>query len=140
MAWGPPDVVLAIAVGGALGALARWWVAETWPDSSGGIPWSTLVVNVVGCFAIGVLLVLVAEVLGRPHRLARPFLGTGVLGGFTTFSTYAVQTRGLLAGGRADLALAYAAGTLGAAILATVVAVWLTRALTRPLTAEGGTS
>ncbi|HYO85242.1 MAG TPA: CrcB family protein [Dermatophilaceae bacterium] len=56
-----------------------------------GFPWAVLVVNVAGSVAIGVLLVLVVEVMPSPHRLLRPFMGTGVLGGFTTMSTHADQ-------------------------------------------------
>jgi CrcB protein len=130
--WGPPDVVAAVAVGGALGALARWGVGVVWPPRPGGVPWSTLAVNVSGCLAIGVLLVVLTEVAGNPHRLARPFLGTGVLGGFTTFSTYAVEVDRLAAGGDVPLALAYAGGTLAAALLATTAGVAATRLVTRP--------
>jgi CrcB protein len=64
---------------------------------------------------MGVVMVLITEVV-TPHRLLRPFLGVGVLGGFTTFSTYAVDTHRLLLAGRPGLALAYVAGTLAAAM------------------------
>lgn len=127
--WGPPDVVGAVAAGGALGAVARYLIGETWPHSAGAFPWSTFAINVVGCLVIGVLLVLLTEVAGRPHRLARPFLGTGILGGFTTFSTYAVETDHLLADGHAALALVYLFGTLAAALLAAQAGVTVTRAV-----------
>jgi len=120
-----PGVVAAISVGGALGTLARWAVAEALPHDSDGFPWSTWTVNVVGCFLIGVLMVLVVE--RWSHRsLARPFLGTGVLGGFTTFSTYAVDTRTLVASGRPALATAYVLGTLVVGLLAVVAGLRLT--------------
>src|SRR3954471_6812642 len=90
------DMVAVVAAGCALGGIARWAVAEALPHDPGGFPWSPFSANVVGCFLIGVLMVLVVERWSR-RPLARPFLGTGVLGGFTTFSTYAVDTRGLLA-------------------------------------------
>lgn len=119
------DVVTAVAAGGALGAIARWAVAEALPHDPGGFPWSTFSVNVVGCFLIGVLMVLVVE--RWSHRpLARPFLGTGVLGGFTTFSTYAVDTRGLLAAGQPAVAATYLVGTLAVGLLAVVVGLRLT--------------
>jgi CrcB protein len=82
---------LAAALGGALGALARWGVATALPHRDGAFPWATLLVNLTGCLLIGVLL---EAVLGRPgvSPLARPFLTVGVLGGYTTYSTFAVDT------------------------------------------------
>jgi protein CrcB len=76
---------------------------------AGGFPWSTLAVNLAGCAALGVVLELLAR-LSAPHRLARPFLGTGLLGGFTTVSAYALETRTLLASGRPGPAAGYLAG------------------------------
>jgi CrcB protein len=111
------DILLAIAAGGALGAAARWALAEAIPHGPGQVPWATLRTNVVGCLALGVLLVLLTE--KRPDsRLLRPLLGTGVLGGFTTFSTYALDTRTLAANGRPALAAAYLFGTLVLGLLA----------------------
>ena len=119
------DVVACVAAGGALGALARWALAEVVPHDPARFPWSTFLANAVGCFLIGVLIVLVVE--RWSHRpLARPFLGTGVLGGFTTFSTYAVDTRGLLAAGQPALAASYLLGTLAVGLLAVVVGLRLT--------------
>lgn len=78
------------ALGGALGALARWGVATALPRDPGGWPWATLLVNLTGCLLIGVLL---AVLLSRfpASTWARPFLAVGVLGGYTTFSTFAVE-------------------------------------------------
>lgn len=118
-----------IALGGALGALARYGIAELLPTRPGHFPWGTFVTNVTGCFLIGVLMVLITEVWSA-HRLARPFLGVGFLGGFTTFSTYANEIRGLLRPGTVGLAAAYLAGTLVCALLAVIAATWLTRTLT----------
>lgn len=123
------DVVLAVALGGALGALARWALAEAVPHDAGAWPWATLVTNVTGCFALGVLMVLVLE--RWPDRpLLRPLLGTGFLGGFTTFSTYAVDTRGLVAAGHPLLAVAYLLSTLALGLLAVVAGLRLAE---RPL-------
>src|SRR4051794_22770193 len=83
----PWPVLGAISAGGACGALARYAVAEAWPHAAGGFPVSTLLVNVSGCLLIGVLMVVVTEVAPE-RRLLRPFAGVGVLGGYTTFSTY----------------------------------------------------
>jgi CrcB protein len=107
-----------IAVGGAAGALLRWGVGREWPVLPGEFPWSTLWINVSGCLAIGVLMALIEEVLaGRIY--VRPLLGVGFLGGFTTFSTFAVETRTLL-GAHPALALVYYLTTPAAAILATI--------------------
>ena len=119
-------VIAAISVGGVIGALGRYEAALWWPTPTGRFPWTTFGVNVLGCALIGVLLVLVTDVVtGRP--LLRPFLGTGVLGGFTTFSTYALDTQRLIAGGHPGPALGYLAGTLVAALAAVTLSTQLTR-------------
>ncbi|MDQ0378530.1 fluoride efflux transporter FluC [Amycolatopsis thermophila] len=122
-------VVAVVAAGGAVGALARYGLAQAWPTAAGHFPWATFVTNVLGCFLIGVLMVLVTEVRVA-HRLVRPFVGVGVLGGFTTFSTYAVEFHGLLTPGHAAVAFAYLGGTLLAAMLAVIAGVALTRRVT----------
>jgi fluoride exporter len=124
-------VVLAVmAAGGGIGGVARYGAGRLWPTAPGGFSWATLTVNAVGCMLIGVLMVLITEVWVT-NRLARPFLGVGVLGGFTTFSTYTAETRALLRPGTVPLAFAYLAGTLLAAMLAVTVGVWLTRLVSR---------
>ncbi|MEU6843502.1 fluoride efflux transporter CrcB [Streptomyces sp. NPDC046716] len=123
-------VIGVVAAGGAIGACARYGAALLWPTASGAFPWTTLWVNVIGCAVMGILMVLVTEV--RPvHRLVRPFFGTGVLGGFTTFSTYAVDIRTLTDGDEARTALGYLALTLCIAL----AAVWTTTHLTRRVVA-----
>ncbi|SLH84201.1 camphor resistance protein CrcB [Mycobacteroides abscessus subsp. abscessus] len=69
-----PAVLLAISLGGGLGALLRYLISTWWPTPPGHVPWATFVVNVTGCFAIGVLMVLVTEAWVT-HRLLRPFAG-----------------------------------------------------------------
>lgn len=125
---GQGPVLAVIALGGGLGALARYGLATALPTLPGRFPWGTFLTNVAGCFLIGVLMVVLTEI--RPvHRLARPFLGVGFLGGFTTFSTYAVETRGLLQPGSVPLAFGYLGGTVVAALLAVLAGVALTRAV-----------
>lgn len=121
-------VLAAIAVGGAIGAAARYLVGLAWPTPAGSLPWATIVINVVGCALIGVLMVLVSEVWIQ-QRLLRPFLGTGVLGGFTTFSTYSVDIQQLVANGHPVTALSYLAATVVGAIAAVWAATHTTRAL-----------
>ena len=115
----------AISAGGALGAAGRYLIGETWPTPAGSFPVGTLAINVLGCALIGVLMVLITEVWSR-QRLLRPFLGTGVLGGFTTFSTYTVDIQ-RLAGRHMGTALLYLALTPIGALLAVWAAATATR-------------
>ncbi|WP_328557156.1 fluoride efflux transporter CrcB [Streptomyces sp. NBC_00358] len=123
---GQGPVVAVVALGGAVGATARYGAARLWPTPADAFPWTTFAVNVVGCAVIGVFMVLITDAW-RAHRLVRPFFGTGVLGGFTTFSTYAVDIRKLIGAGHAGIGLGYLAATLCAAL----AAVWLGVAATR---------
>jgi len=128
---GDTAVLTVIAAGGAIGAVARYLVGQAWPTPTGTFPWATLVINVVGCGLIGILMVVVSEVLTR-RRLIRPFLGTGVLGGFTTFSTYALDIQQLVANRHPGTALLY----LGATVAGALIAVWATATATRALVAR----
>ncbi|NUR94328.1 MAG: fluoride efflux transporter CrcB [Kribbellaceae bacterium] len=123
-----PVVIGVIAAGGAIGATARYLVGLAWPTPPGGFPYGTLVINIVGCGLIGILMVLVTDVLTQ-QRLIRPFVGTGVLGGFTTFSTYAVDVERLITGRHAGTALLYLVATVVGALLAVRTTVTATRAL-----------
>ncbi len=109
---------LLAAIGGALGALARWGVAEALPRPDGGWPWATLLVNLTGCLLIGVLTGALAGRSPEP-AWARPFLAVGVLGGFTTYSAFAVEAVGLAEAGR----VAAAGGYVLASVLGGVLAV-----------------
>ncbi|MEU7365111.1 fluoride efflux transporter CrcB [Streptomyces hygroscopicus] len=126
--YGQAPVIAVVAVGGALGAAARYGASLAWPTPAGAFPWTTLLVNAVGCAVIGVFMVIISDVWAAP-RLVRPFFGTGVLGGFTTFSTYAVDIQHLVRSGHARTGLAYLAATL----LAALAAVWSAAAATRRL-------
>ncbi|TDD18785.1 fluoride efflux transporter CrcB [Nonomuraea diastatica] len=119
-------VLAVIAVGGALGALARYGVQTVMPAGPADFPWATFWVNVPGCLLIGVLMVVITEVR-RAHRLVRPFLGVGVLGGYTTFSTYTDGVRQAVEAGAPVTGLVYLVGTPLAALAAVVVGMWLTR-------------
>jgi CrcB protein len=119
-----------ISAGGALGSLARWAVGAAFPAEAGGFPWATFTVNVLGCLLIGGLMVFVGDVWPT-RRLLRPFLGIGLLGGFTTFSTYVVDVHRLLANGAAATALTYLSGTVMAALAATYGGALGARSLVR---------
>ncbi|MFE6130477.1 fluoride efflux transporter FluC [Streptomyces sp. NPDC056437] len=129
-------VLLAISAGGVAGALARHAVNRQWPAAEGTFPWATFWINVLGSALIGVLMVLVSEGGRRAHPLMRPFVGVGVLGGFTTFSTYALDLKDLLERDEAGLALAYAGGTVAGCL----GAVWLASVSTRAVAARAAAS
>jgi CrcB protein len=126
-------VLAVIACGGAIGATARFALATMFPHTPGEFPWATFGTNVIGCLLIGALMVLVTDVWAG-HRLLRPFLGIGVLGGFTTFSTYVVETQQALSAGAPRLALIYFGGTLIVALVAVFAGSAATRWLVKALT------
>ena len=110
----------AVFVGGALGTVARYLLAAHHPVAGGGFPWVTLLVNLTGSFAIG-LLIPVTEHPSPGHRLLRPLLIIGFLGGWTTYSTLAVDATLLAKHGDLGTCLAYLAATVAGG-LALVVA------------------
>ena len=118
---------LAVAIGGALGAMCRYAVSIWMVDSAvGKFPYATLCVNVLGSFVMGLLYVLILERGVLPVEM-RSLLMIGFLGAFTTFSTFSLDALGLWQNGEPVLALAYALGTVVLCLAAVSVAVWLTR-------------
>ena len=113
--------LLAVALGGAVGGLLRWSVGLAAPDTA--FPWPTFVVNVSGTFALA-LLVAVPAMRARP--LLGAALGPGLLGGYTTLSAYAEETRALLADAEPALASGYLVGSIATCVLAVVLARRLT--------------
>ena len=105
---------LAIAMGGALGAVLRWALGDAVPDGA-GFPWTTFVVNVSGSLVLAWLPVFDAV---RRRRVLVAALGPGLLGGYTTLSAYSEQTRALLADGQTTTALLYLLGSLAACLVA----------------------
>lgn len=115
------DILALISVGGAIGSLGRWGLGEIASHESGGFAVSTFVVNVSGAFLLGLLMAFMVDVLATT-RLVRPFLAIGILGGWTTFSTYMLDTHAMLAAGAVREALVgYLMGTL----VVGIVAVWI---------------
>lgn len=120
--------VLLVAAGGAIGAAARyligaWVAARLGPD----FPWGTFVINVSGSFFIGVVLSLVGG--GTLPAGARLFVAVGILGGYTTFSTYSYETLGLLADGDVRGALLNSLGQVVAGLVAVYLGVVIGRVL-----------
>jgi CrcB protein len=119
-------VLGAIAVGGVLGAEARYGLSLAVPHVPGAWPWSTLLTNVSGCVLIGALMVLITE-RWRAHPLIRPLLGVGVLGGYTTFSAYAADAVAMTRAGAVGPALGYVLATPVLAVLGVAAGALLTR-------------
>jgi CrcB protein len=113
-------IVLALGVGGVVGAVARYAVFRALPTPSNQFPWSIFLINVSGSAMLGFLLVLLTEQFPR-GRLMRPLVGSGVIGAYTTFSTLAVDTVLLFRGHNIGTGVIYLVSSLGAGLLA----VWL---------------
>jgi fluoride exporter len=112
---------VAVAVGGALGSVGRFWLASVMTTLTGPrFPWGTLLINVLGSFVIGLVagLTLTPERVGM-HPDIRIFLMTGVCGGFTTFSAFSLQTLELMQTGDIVPALGYAIGSVVMCVIAT---------------------
>ncbi|MDX6232024.1 MAG: fluoride exporter [Nocardioidaceae bacterium] len=120
-----------VAVGGAAGTLTRHGIAEAL-DADRLFPLATFLVNVTGSFALGALLAaLLVRDHSAPANRLRLLLGTGFLGGYTTYSALAVETDTLLRGDHVALGLTYAAGSVVAGVLAAYAGVASARAVVR---------
>jgi len=111
-----PDVLAAIAAGGMLGATARFELAEALPTTAGHFPWATFWANLSGSFLLGFLFILLVERF-PPTRYVRPFLATGILGAYTTMSTYQVETALLIKDRHVATGLLYGLGSLAAGLV-----------------------
>jgi fluoride exporter len=116
----------AIFAGGFLGAIARAELAQALPVDSGQWPWATFIVNILGAFMLGYFTTRLQERL-PPSAYRRPFLGTGICGGLTTFSTMQVELLRMLDSDHIALALAYALISVLVGFLAIAVATNLVR-------------
>lgn len=103
-----------VALGGAVGAVARYGLTSAFPDPVGGFPWTTFAINVLGSFALGLLVAGIAR--RQAAAWLRPALGTGVLGGFTTFSAVAVAFHLLTVQDHVPTGVAYLAASVLAAL------------------------
>ena len=121
--------VIAVAVGGALGSVMRYGLSMWVHNLAGrGFPYGTLAVNVLGCLAMGFLFVLLVERMGE-HTVWRAGLLIGVLGGFTTFSAFSMETFNLIEQG----SLLKAIGNITASLFLCLGATWLGVVLARQL-------
>lgn len=110
------DVLAVIALGGIVGATARYEVAKALPTPPGTFPWATFWTNMSGSLVLGFLLVVLLD-RARSHRLLRPFLATGILGAYTTMSTYLVETAILIKDGHAAVGVTYAVSSVVVGLL-----------------------
>jgi CrcB protein len=118
---------ISIALGGALGAVCRYWVSlSLLPVSSYKFPFATLSVNVAGSLLMGVFYVLIVEKGGLPDQ-ARHILMVGFLGAFTTFSTFSLDAISLWQNGAQLMALIYVVSSVALCLIAIIFAIWLTR-------------
>jgi CrcB protein len=116
----------AIFAGGFVGAFARAEVAEALPTGRGGWPWATFLVNVAGAFVLGYATTRLQERLPL-SAYRRPFIGTGICGALTTFSTMQLELLRMLDDDRVGLATTYAAASIAAGFLAVAAATNLVR-------------
>ncbi|MGH9212758.1 MAG: fluoride efflux transporter FluC [Acidimicrobiales bacterium] len=114
---------MAIGSGGALGAVARYEITMAAPVSSGAFPWATWAINLTGSFVLGVIATLVLE-RWPPTRYVRPFVGIGICGGYTTWSTFMTETALLARDHRPGIAAAYIAASVAGGLAATYVGMW----------------
>lgn len=123
------NMLVAVALGGAVGATGRYlFAAQALRLMGPGFPWGTLGVNIAGSFVMGVIV----ESLALRFHVSpevRAFLVTGVLGGFTTFSAFSLDMSLMIERKEMALSALYAFGSLGGAVLALFLGLWLTRAV-----------
>jgi fluoride exporter len=122
------DVLAAVGAGGFVGALGRYELGLAWPTPAGHLPWVTFAINVSGAFLLGFVLTLLLERVG-PTRYVRPFFCVGVLGAWTTMSTFAVEGDVLIKDGYVPTALLYVLATVIVGVAVTWVGVALARSL-----------
>jgi fluoride exporter len=131
-----PEVLGVIAVGGMVGATARYKLAEALPTKVGHFPWATFWTNLSGSFLLGFMLIVLLERF-PPTRYVRAFVATGVLGAFTTMSTYTVETVLLIKDGRAAIGVLYGLGSIVAGLFLAYAGIVAARLTTKRHHQEG---
>jgi fluoride exporter len=121
-----PRVLAAVAAGGMVGASGRYGLTRVLTVRPGAFPWATFWTNVAGSLLLGVILAVLLERL-RPHPYIRPFVATGVIGAFTTMSTFQVETALLLRDGHTPVGALYAVVSVTAGVVAAFVGITLGR-------------
>lgn len=124
--WQRPRILLAVAAGGIVGASARYELGLALATRPGTFPVSTFVINLTGSFFLGLTLTVILD-RWRPTEYVRPFVATGVLGAYTTWSTFMVETDNLARKGHVAVAAAYAAASLAGGLAAVYAGILLAR-------------
>ena len=120
---------LLVGIGGALGAMGRYGITVALGALSGSFPAATFLVNMAGSIAMGLLVGLLAKLLPPYHDEIQLLVGVGILGGFTTFSSFSLDAVGLIARGSHVLAAAYVAGSVLLSIAGLAFGLWIVRVL-----------
>jgi CrcB protein len=120
--------IAAIALGGALGAVARYEIGLAWPVVAGTFPWTTLAINLAGSIALGVVLTAFSAGTSRAARV-RAFAAVGFCGGFTTFSTWMVEVVLLGRGGDVALGVAYSVTSIVLGLVAVALGAFAAHAV-----------
>ena len=121
-------VILSVGVGGGLGALIRYFVAGWVQPAGSQFDWGIFVVNITGGLVMGLITALAALKLNLTPEM-RAFLTTGILGGYTTFSTFSLDSVLLLQKGQYGAAAFYIIGSVVFSILALFAGLWIVRAI-----------
>jgi CrcB protein len=121
-------MVFAVGVGGGLGALARYYIAGAIQSAATVFPWGIFVVNISGGLLMGLIVEASALKLNLPPNL-RAFLTVGILGGYTTFSTFSLDSALLLQKGAYAQAALYVIGSVVLSVLALFAGLWIVRAI-----------
>lgn len=123
-------IVFALGCGGVVGAVARYAISLAIPTASGAFPWSTFIINISGSALLGFLLVLLLEQFPR-GRLVRPFVGSGLIGAYTTFSTFEVDALLLFRDHRPFVGVTYLVASLAGGLIAVWVGMYGARFVIR---------
>lgn len=123
-----PAILLAVALGGAIGSLLRYLMTGWMQPVSSAFPWGIFIVNVSGGFVMGLIVELGALKFSFAPEL-RAFMTVGILGGYTTFSTFSLDSALLIERGAYGSAAAYVVGSTVLSILALFAGMWMVRAL-----------
>ena len=121
-------MLLSVGVGGGLGALARYYIAGWVQPAGAAFPWGIFIVNITGGLLMGLIVEASALKLNLSPEL-RSFLTVGILGGYTTFSTFSLDSALLLQKGQYGLAAAYMIGSVVLSIAALFAGLWIARVL-----------
>jgi len=120
---------LLVGIGGALGAMARYGVGTAVPAPANGFPLATMLINIVGSLAMGLLVGVLAKTTPQYQNEIRLFVAVGIFGGFTTFSSFSLDAITLVERGDFVLATAYIVGS----VLLSLAGLWLGLVATRAL-------